>query len=294
MGTKLKFFIKALNFSPDSVGKDNPLNTPKGLSKLAEEWEALANQDPFWAILAFPDKKENKWNVGEFFQGGEIDLQKYLDDLKVHKIEVEFKGKALDFGCGVGRITQALGHRFAAAIGIDISPRMIELAKTYNQDEEKCKYLVHQQETLSIFPDNEFDFIISVLVLQHMEERYALNYIAEFMRILKPGGILYFQIPTKKIIQDDLKKNRKRNSLYLRLKSIIQALCPFLRKERIAHWLEILKLKKTDSQKLIKMYYISEKTIRETIGRQGGKTVATISNESCGDAFESKSFIVTK
>ena len=39
------------------------------------------------------------------------------------------RGRALDFGCGVGRLTRALGERFESAIGVDISAGMVEQAR---------------------------------------------------------------------------------------------------------------------------------------------------------------------
>ena len=42
-----------------------------------------------------------------------------------------------------------------------------------------------------------FDFVYSSLVLQHMKPEYSQNYIKEFLRILAPGGLVYFQLPAE-------------------------------------------------------------------------------------------------
>lgn len=45
---------------------------------------------------------------------------------------------ALDFGCGVGRLTQALAAHFDEVTGVDISPSMIKLAKKYSRHGDGC------------------------------------------------------------------------------------------------------------------------------------------------------------
>ncbi len=106
------------------------------------------------------------------------------------------RGRALDFGCGVERLTQALTCYFAQVDGIDIAPSMIALAKEYNQHGDKCTYHLNEATDLSLFADNSFDFIYSNITLQHMEPRYAKQYIQEFIRLLTPQGLVVFQLPS--------------------------------------------------------------------------------------------------
>ncbi|WP_373288585.1 class I SAM-dependent methyltransferase [Brucella endophytica] len=53
--------------------------------------------------------------------------------LESHGIELRSNERCLDFGCGVGRVTQALATKFHKAIGIDISPTMIAKAENYRE-----------------------------------------------------------------------------------------------------------------------------------------------------------------
>src|ERR1700682_912533 len=46
----------------------------------------------------------------------------------------------LDFGCGVGRLTQGPASYFASVRGVDIAPSMIELAKRHNRYPDVCHY----------------------------------------------------------------------------------------------------------------------------------------------------------
>jgi SAM-dependent methyltransferase len=105
--------------------------------------------------------------------------------------------RALDFGCGVGRVTQVLSNYFDTVDGVDIAPSMIELANTYNRCGDKVHYYFNNKNSLEIFKDNSYDFIYSVEVFQHMHPRYQENYLSELLRILSPEGLLVFELPSE-------------------------------------------------------------------------------------------------
>jgi ubiquinone/menaquinone biosynthesis C-methylase UbiE len=109
------------------------------------------------------------------------------------------KKSALDFGCGVGRLTQALASHFEQVCGVDIAPAMIEHARRYNRQGSRCEYLVNETTHLRRFADEQFDFIYSSITLQHMPPRFAKKYIVEFVRVLRPAGLLLFQLPSRRI-----------------------------------------------------------------------------------------------
>lgn len=166
------------------------------LKDLKKNWDEFGKQDPLWSILTDPTKKGNKWTPEEFFKTGEEEIKSvltYIDSLGI----AYSQDKALDFGCGVGRLTQALCYYFHECYGIDIAPSMIELASTYNRYGSKCKYYINDSNSMNIFESNYFDFIYSRIVLQHIKPEFTKNYLKEFMRILAPGGLLVFQVPSE-------------------------------------------------------------------------------------------------
>lgn len=166
------------------------------LKELQKNWNQFGEQDPLWAILVDEKKKGGKWDIEEFFKTGREEIAAVLDWVNSLGIPLR-RGRALDFGCGVGRLTQALALYFEMCFGIDIAPSMINLAKNYNHFEDKCKYYLNSADNLSLFENNYFDFIYSNIVLQHMEPRYSQEYIAEFIRVLSPGGVAVFQVPSE-------------------------------------------------------------------------------------------------
>lgn len=81
-------------------------------------------------------------------------------------------GKILDLGCGIGRLTQGYG--------VDISPKMLELAKKGNE------YKLGDGRTVP-YPDNFFDSVFSVFMFQHIPDLAKHEYIEEVYRVLNKG-----------------------------------------------------------------------------------------------------------
>jgi SAM-dependent methyltransferase len=164
------------------------------LVELQRNWNQLGRVDPLWAILTVPEKINNKWDVQEFFDTGATEIEEVLGHL--HRFALPKKKKrALDFGCGVGRLTQALCRHFENCLGVDIAPSMIQRAREYNRHGARCEYVLNETDGLPMCETDRWDFIYSSIVLQHMKPEYSKKYIAEFLRILSPGGALVFQLP---------------------------------------------------------------------------------------------------
>ena len=167
------------------------------LKDVQKAYEKVGAEDPMWAILTDDSKRDGKWDPEDFFALGreEInDAMAYLDGLDI----TLNRGNAFDFGCGVGRLTQGLCHLFERASGVDISNTMIEGANRFNKFGDKCTYITNTEPNLKCLETESFDFVYSNIVLQHMAPRYQVEYIKEFFRILKPGGIALFQVRTAK------------------------------------------------------------------------------------------------
>jgi SAM-dependent methyltransferase len=169
------------------------------LEELRANWNELGSTDPLWAILSVPEYKGNRWRVEEFFRTGKAavaDLLGRIGDPLGLPMEHD---RALDFGCGVGRLTQALADHFDHVDGVDIAPSMIESARHYNGAGQRCSYHLNERADLAIFENSSFDFVLSEIVLQHMRPEYALRYVGELVRVLRPGGLLIFQVPYESV-----------------------------------------------------------------------------------------------
>lgn len=169
------------------------------MPELAEEkqnWEDFASQDPFWAVLSQPEHKYGKWDRDAFYSTGEAQIAEVMDHAAAFE-RPQAHGDALDFGSGVGRLTRALAGRFDRATGVDISQTMVDNATRFNEDVPNLSFVVNARSDLSRFEDESFDMVNTRIVLQHLPDReMILGYLAEFVRVLRPGGLLAFQLPS--------------------------------------------------------------------------------------------------
>ena len=161
---------------------------------LGGDWEEHAQFDPLWAILSADEKLGRQWDVYDFFSIGAHDIDCVMADIDRLDIPVS-RGKALDFGCGVGRLSQALADYFESVVGVDVSPTMIRLARELNFNGDQVEFLLNQVDDLSALESGAFDFVNSLITLQHIPPEVTKSYLREFLRILKPGGILMFDLP---------------------------------------------------------------------------------------------------
>lgn|ERR1017187_3895784 len=160
------------------------------LSKLSEVFDAWASTDPFQAACT----ERATWNEEEFFAYGARHIESVLH--AAEKKRPIPRGAALDFGCGPGRLAQALAAHFSRVVGVDVSCEMIKTSERLNRH-ANCGYVLNQAPDLRRFRSDSFDLVHSCKVLQHIRPKLALTYIAEFLRLLGPGGIAIFQVPER-------------------------------------------------------------------------------------------------
>jgi 2-polyprenyl-3-methyl-5-hydroxy-6-metoxy-1,4-benzoquinol methylase len=135
------------------------------LPELKRNWDMFGATDPLWSIYTAPGKEGNRWDPAEFFETGELEIAGVMD--RVEALDIDLAGgSALDFGCGVGRLTQPLCNRFGEVHGVDIAPSMIALANDFNRHAARCFYHLNESGDLRIFDDGEFDFIYSSITLR--------------------------------------------------------------------------------------------------------------------------------
>ncbi len=161
-------------------------------------WEAHARYDPLWAILSDPAKKNRGWEIDRFFASGQREVRFLLRDLEVAGIDV-LRRDVLDFGCGIGRLTQALSLHFEHVVGVDISPTMIELAEELNSsgpNPHRVRFIRNPSDDLAVLSTEAYDFVYTNIVLQHIPPALMKSYLREFLRVLRTGGVLVFQLPS--------------------------------------------------------------------------------------------------
>ena len=154
--------------------------------RLADTWETWARRDGQFAILSSPEVRS--WDRERFMaHTWEADHAILL----ATKAGFPTRGQALDFGCGVGRLTQRLAQSFDHVVGLDISPTMIEQADALNQHAERCEYVCGR---LDRFEDESFDYVQAVYVIQHIPASLQAATMRDLVRVLKRDGVLVVNV----------------------------------------------------------------------------------------------------
>ena len=111
----------------------------------------------------------------------------------------DLRGKrVLDIGTGVGRwAAWYAGEPDNTVVGIDIESQRLRLARRLNPGVQFLEMPMHDLA----FPDESFDIVNSVTVLQHVDHETKRAAIAEFNRVLRPGGrVVLFELTS---VSDD-------------------------------------------------------------------------------------------
>lgn len=158
-------------------------------------FEKLGREDPLYGVLTDHSRRHNKWDPEEFFATGVSEIGEVIGYM--NRLGLGFQRKAvLDFGCGVGRLSQALAAQFERVVGMDIADSMIMRAREFNRFGERVEYLVNTTDNLALFQNDTFDFVYSNITLQHIPPESSTKYVQEFFRVLRPGGVAVFQVPS--------------------------------------------------------------------------------------------------
>jgi SAM-dependent methyltransferase len=105
-------------------------------------------------------------------------------------------GPVADLGCGPGAHALALARRGYDVVGVDVSPRMVQVARTRAaRDSVDVTFDVHDVSAPLRFADASLGGVLAILVVQHLPHPAA--FIAEIRRCLRPAGHLLITAPAR-------------------------------------------------------------------------------------------------
>ena len=248
----------------------------KEIRRQQRDWEELASFDPWRAILREPGRAD-EWQLDEFLATGERDADRALGAATAHGLPRRFT-RALDFGCGVGRLSLALARRFDQVVGIDIAPTMVERARRLAETAApNCRFIVGAEPELRALPAANFDFVLSLLVLQHQPSGEAAEaLVAELTAKLAPGGALVLQVPRRLPPRRRIQSRRRAYALLRRLRVPSPVLLGRLGLDPI------------------RTVAVPEERVRAAVARAGGTVLAAEDDDAAGPHVPSRRYLITR
>ncbi len=158
------------------------------------KWDILARIRPNYFV--YSGIKNN--NENEYINSGCEDVQRLIIDDDILKSKIDFNNASvLEIGCGNGRMSQFIGKNFKKVYAVDISPRMIDLARQRLAALGNIEFLVTDGDKLPI-QDNVADFVFSYIVFQHFPNIGMIEEnLKEVKRVLKNNSVAKIQFRGK-------------------------------------------------------------------------------------------------
>ena len=157
---------------------------------MRDDWNARAREDASYYV-AFGRRQQND---AEFFATATEVINVLESELRRLPPQQRSMWKALEIGCGPGRLMRPMSRHFAEIHGVDVSDEMIALARERLRDTPNAHPHVTDGATLAEFPGESFDFVYSYAVFQHVPSREVIStYMRETHRVLKTGGFARLQ-----------------------------------------------------------------------------------------------------
>ena len=159
-------------------------------------WRHFGERDPYYGVISHPEFRRDALDAksrATFFQSGATTIGHWLAEAEA-AIGPIARGSALDFGCGVGRLSIPLAARFGNVSAVDVSPGMLRELET-NRGAFGVSNIA-AFNSLSAVPSDSVDFAFSLWVLQHIERRRGYELVLDVFRTLRPGGAMCLEILT--------------------------------------------------------------------------------------------------
>jgi ubiquinone/menaquinone biosynthesis C-methylase UbiE len=156
------------------------------------DWNERAREDAnYYVAFGRRDQDDNEFlsTAADVVRDLEGEMKRLPKDIPISA------RRALEIGCGPGRLMRPMSRHFGEIHGIDVSDEMIAQAKHKLSDIPWAHAHHASGSDLAQFPSDHFDFVYSYAVFQHIPSaEVVFSYLRETVRVLKPGGFARFQI----------------------------------------------------------------------------------------------------
>lgn len=154
-------------------------------------WQVLGEVDPYYAVFSkqqFHTERMDEKARLQFFERGEQHVAELVDTIERWFTPAPFRPRrAIDFGCGVGRLIIPLSRVTEEVVGIDVAPAMLQEAR------RNCERAgVTNVRVSTAFPDpasGRFEYIQSLHVFQHIPPARGYEILAVLLDLVADDGI---------------------------------------------------------------------------------------------------------
>jgi SAM-dependent methyltransferase len=188
-----------LDLPPDEIESEADAAALEALlARVGDAWSALGEAEPHWSVLTQDRYRADRIadNRAEFMASGEGYARLIVGMLARHGIAPADLPRAVEFGCGVGRITIPLARRFAHVTGCDISAGHLAAARAAGTEAGAANLAWWHVGPAALLPEPSWDFWTSQLVLQHNPPPLIRHILQRAFAGLAPGGVALFQVPS--------------------------------------------------------------------------------------------------
>ena len=160
--------------------------------RMRAEWNERAQEDANYYV-AFGRRDQDD---EEFFATAKALVGELLGELKrLPEGSMLKQRRALEIGCGPGRLLRPMSSHFGQVYGVDVSDAMIAMAKEKLRGVPNAFPHAISGSDLKMFPAEHFDFVYSYAVFQHIPSaEVVFSYLRETVRVLRPGGVARLQL----------------------------------------------------------------------------------------------------
>ena len=163
-----------------------------------KKWSKLGKEEPYWSVLASKKYLQNNLNEkskSEFFNTNSRDRHNISSIISRFEWRTNNDSLAMEFGCGIGRTTSVLAETFKSVHAFDVSSNHLRLAASNLHEYDNITF-VEVTDLDVIDHHGKYDFIYSVMVLQHNPPPIIEHILEKLLKNLKTSGVAYIQIPT--------------------------------------------------------------------------------------------------
>ena len=157
-----------------------------------DAWNQIGRSDPYYGVLTDDRNRADRLDSdakAEFFRSGEEHIS-FVSNVIREQLCHDFQPRrALDFGCGVGRLAIPFARMCSQVVGVDVSEGMLEEARKNSLEREisNIEFVLSDDHLSRV--RGAFDLVHSFIVLQHIPTQRGLSLIRALVDLLSDGGV---------------------------------------------------------------------------------------------------------